>query len=317
MVTVNFQNAEKRLYAIPSDEHVSLGGGIRAVLFIVPLVLYVLVAFVIGFKSPVIAGMAVPAGVVLFILLGTIIGGVRVAAQWEKVVILRLGKFHSIKGPGMLYVIPMVDFGKFIDTRILTLDIPNQKVITRDNVPIDIIGVLFFQVTDVMKAIINIQDYRFAVSQYAQNSLRDVVGGLTLDEVLAERERIQVEISNHIQEKVQDWGLHVDSVRLQDIEMPEDLKRVMSRQASAEREKRATIIKAEGDKLASVNLAEAADIMFKNPGAMQLRTLQSIDGLGTSNSNTVVLFPVEFVETLKLLSNQLETIAARKNDDSN
>jgi len=186
--------------------------------------------------------------------------------------------------------------------RVLTIEVAKQSVITKDNIPIIIDGVLFFQVEDASKAIVNIQDYNFAIAEYAKNSLRDVVGGLTLDELLSEREKIQEDIKKHIQEKVKEWGLLADSIRLQDIQMPEDLKRVMSRQASAEREKRATIIKAEGDKLASVNLAGAADIMSKNPGAMQLRTLQTIDGLGTSPSNTVVLFPYEMVEALRKYS---------------
>ncbi|MEW5820251.1 MAG: slipin family protein [Cyanobacteriota bacterium] len=288
-----------RNYAKPFNEHVSLGGGIRFILFIIPFLLYILVAVLLGSLYPHMFAVLVPCGVVVFLFLSIVVKGIRIAAQWEKLVVLRLGRFNAIKGPGMVYIYPFVDYARFVDTRILTLDIPNQRVITKDNVPIEIIGVLFFQVVDVNKAIINIQDYRFAVSQYAQNSLRDVVGGLTLDEVLSEREKIQLDICTHIQEKVTEWGLSVDSVRIQDIEMPEDLKRVMSRQASAEREKRATIIKAEGDKLASLNLSEAAKIMCASPGAMQLRTLQTIDGLGTSSSNTVLLFPTELIELLK------------------
>jgi regulator of protease activity HflC (stomatin/prohibitin superfamily) len=130
-------------------------------------------------------------------------------------------------------------------------------------------------------------------------SLRDVVGGLSLDELLSEREQIQVHIQTVVEERIKEWGLHVDTIRLLDIELPEDLKRMMSRQASAEREKRATITKAEGDKLAAVNLAEAARLMKESPGAMQLRTLQTVDGLGPSASNTVVIFPAEFSEMVK------------------
>ena len=174
-----------------------------------------------------------------------VINGIRVTAQWEKAVILRLGHFHSVKGPGTIYVVPFIDYVKFVDMRVLTLNIPKQSVITKDNVPIIVDGVLFFRVEDAQRAIISIQDYNFAISQYAQNSLRDVVGGLSLDEVLSERQRIQQEVCEHFQQKVKEWGLLVDSVRILDIQMPEDLKKVMSRQASAEREKRATIIKAE------------------------------------------------------------------------
>jgi regulator of protease activity HflC (stomatin/prohibitin superfamily) len=196
---------------------------------------------------------------------------------------------------------------RFIDTRILVVNIPHQKVITRDNVPAEIDGALFFMVKDPEKAVVRIQDFRFAIAQYSQAALRDVVGGLTLDELLSERQQIQARIGEIVEERIKDWGLHVDSIRLQDIELPEDLKRIMSRQASAEREKRATITKAEGDKLAAVNLAAAAAIMKENPLAIQLRTLQTIDGLGASPSNTVVLFPIEFGSLMKLLGKPTES----------
>jgi regulator of protease activity HflC (stomatin/prohibitin superfamily) len=186
--------------------------------------------------------------------------------------------------------------------RVLVVNIPRQKVITKDNVPAEIDAALFFMVADSEKAVITIQDFRFAVAQYAQAALRDVVGGLTLDELLSEREQIQTRIKEHVEERVKEWGLRVDSLRLQDIELPEDLKRMMSRQASAEREKRATITKAEGDKLAAVNLAEAAKIMSDSPITLQLRTLQTIDGLGPSPSNTVVLFPAQIGDLLQRLS---------------
>jgi regulator of protease activity HflC (stomatin/prohibitin superfamily) len=179
------------------------------------------------------------------------------------------------------------------------INIPRQKVITRDNVPAEVDSALFFMVSDPKKAVISIRDFQFAVSQYAQAAMRDVIGGLTLDELLSEREQIQKQILEAVEEKIQVWGLHLDSVRLQDIELPEDLKRMMSRQASAEREKRATITKAEGDKLAAVNLTEAAILMEKHPVALELRTLQSIDGLGSSPSNTVILFPIEIAEAFK------------------
>jgi regulator of protease activity HflC (stomatin/prohibitin superfamily) len=239
-------------------------------------------------------------GVVAAIVWGLLSSGIRVAAQWERGVILRLGKFQLVRGPGLMYVIPVIEYVRFIDTRTLVYNIPHQKVITRDNVPAQIDGALFFMVTDPEKAVTRIQDFHFAMSQYSQAAMRDVVGGMTLDEVLSEREKIQNKIGEHVEERVRDWGLHVDSIRLQDIELPEDLKRVMSRQASAEREKRATITKAEGDKLAADNLSQAAAIMAINPMAMQLRTLQTIDSLGASPSNTVILFPAELTQIGKL-----------------
>jgi regulator of protease activity HflC (stomatin/prohibitin superfamily) len=176
-------------------------------------------------------------------------------------------------------------------------------------VPAAIDSVLFFFVADAERAVIRIQDYQFAIAQYAQASLRDVVGGLTLDELLCERQQIQQHVGQVIEERIKDWGVHVDSIRLQDIEMPEDLKRMMSRQASAEREKRATITKAEGDKIAAVNLSAAAETMLKSPGAMQLRTLQTIDGLGPSPSNTVIVFPTEFATAARQVA---EWLASRQ-----
>lgn len=300
----NFLQAKN--VATPDVEHVSLGSGLRSVLFLIPAVIsglfVITLVNMLGFNP---MPLFILEALFVFIL-GILVSGVRITAQWEKAVILRFGNFHSVKGPGIIYVIPVLDFAKFVDMRVLTLNIPKQSVITKDNVPVEVDGVLFFKVDNAQKAIISIQDYRFAISQYAQNSLRDVIGGLSLDEVLSERERVQQEVCQHFKDKVLEWGMHVDSVRILDIQMPEDLKRMMSRQASAEREKRATIIKAEGDKLASINLAEAANVMSKNPGAMELRTLQTIDGLGASPSNTVVLFPIELMDTVKKLKLKTE-----------
>ena len=287
-------------YAKPSDEHVSLGRALRALAFLAPFALFALLMYrqVAGGAMRQVTGAVV--GIIVALLWLAAVNGIRIAAQWERGVILRLGNFKAVRGPGLFYVIPVIEYVKFLDTRTLVMNIPHQKVITRDNVPAEIDGALFFMVNDCEKAIIRIQDFRFAIAQYSQAALRDVVGGLTLDELLSERQQVQSHIGENVEERIKDWGLHVDSIRLQDIELPEDLKRVMSRQASAEREKRATITKAEGDKLAAVNLAQAAAIMKQNPLAIQLRTLQTIDGLGASPSNTVVLFPVDLTSLINL-----------------
>ncbi|MFO0599694.1 MAG: SPFH domain-containing protein [Myxococcaceae bacterium] len=248
-----------------------------------------------------------PVGLSLGVMLGLFIAAwasavVRIAAQWERAVVLRFGKYHSTKGPGLLFVFPVADSVTMVDTRLLTMAIPHQQVITRDNVPVAIDGALFFEVRDPAKAVATVQDYRHAIMQYAQASLRDVAGGMSLDELLSERDEIQRQIAQHVESRSTAWGIHVDAIRLLDINMPEDLKRMMSRQASAEREKRATITKAEGDAQAAINLAAAAKTMTESPGAMQLRTLQSLDGLGSSPSNTVVLaVPVEVLELAKKL----------------
>jgi len=289
-------------FALPSYEHVSLGSGLRGAIFITGAVISLLIMFSLMTITEMPFALFIFFEFIILGLISTLVSGIRITAQWEKAVILRFGSFHSVKGPGIIYVIPIVDYARFLDMRVLTLNIPKQSVITRDNVPIEVDGVVFFKIEDAEKSIVKIQDYRFAISQYAQNSLRDVLGGLSLDEVLSERERVQKEVYDHFKEKVKEWGMNVDSVRILDIQMPEDLKRVMSRQASAEREKRATIIKAEGDKLASVNLSEAARIMLESKGAMELRTLQTIDGLGASPSNTIVLFPIELAQTIKNLN---------------
>jgi hypothetical protein len=297
-------NEDYRQYAKPAEEHVSLGRTLRGVLFVIPCAVTALIFYSSTKQGTVLQPTSIIPLFVAGFLWFVILSGIRVAAQWERGVVLRLGKFWSVKGPGLLYIIPVIDSVRFLDTRLLVVNIPRQKVITKDNVPAEIDAALFFLVSDSEKAVITIQDFKFAVTQYAQAALRDVVGGLTLDELLSEREQIQLRIKEHVEERVKDWGLSVDSLRLQDIELPEDLKRMMSRQASAEREKRATITKAEGDKLAAANLAEAAKIMSDSPITLQLRTLQTIDGLGSSPSNTVILFPAQIGELFHRLAHK-------------
>jgi regulator of protease activity HflC (stomatin/prohibitin superfamily) len=221
--------------------------------------------------------------------------GVRLAAQWERGVVFRLGKYLETRGPGLFLIIPIVDTVTLVDTRIRAMDIPSQQVITKDNVPVKINGVIYFRVDKVEDAIIKVQDYRYAISQYAQTALRDVIGQMSLDQLLSEREQIGKMIKKAVVDDTVGWGLEVTGINIQDIDMPEDLKKMMSRQAS--------ITKAQGDREAADNLAGAADTMLKSPGAMQLRTLQSIDGLGNSASNTVIIaVPVELMELVKALA---------------
>jgi regulator of protease activity HflC (stomatin/prohibitin superfamily) len=300
------QSGSARQFARPAVEHVSLGRGLRIVILLVLWAGGSLLSALLGLGAGGLpgAGITLPLGVIVSFFLALYLSHiVRVAAQWERGVVLRLGKFHGLKGPGVILVFPVMDSVRFVDTRLLTLDIPHQQVITRDNVPVRVDGVIFFQVRDPERAVITVQDYRFAVSQYAQASLRDVIGSMTLDELLSERDQIQSKIASVVESRASTWGTHIDSIRLLDIDMPEDLKRMMSRQASAEREKRATITKAEGDRDAALNLAAAAATMSSSPGAMQLRTLQTLDGLGSSPSNTVVIaVPVEVLELAKAIA---------------
>jgi regulator of protease activity HflC (stomatin/prohibitin superfamily) len=231
---------------------------------------------------------------------------IKLAAQWQRAVVFRLGKYKEIKGPGLFLIIPLIDQVRIVDTRVLAVNIPKQQVITRDNVPVVIDGVLFFRVVNAAEAIIMVQDYRYMIAQYAQTSLRDVIGQMTLDQLLVEREQIAKSIEIHVEKDTKGWGLEVTGLRIQDVSMPEELKKMMSRQASAEREKRATITKAEGDRDAAINLAAAAHTMGESPGAMQLRTLQTIDGLGPTASNTVVIaVPVELMEVIRGLNDSL------------
>ena len=247
--------------------------------------------------------------ILLLIVPVVIIFGVlslRIIQQYETGVVFQLGRYSRTLQPGLNFIIPIIEYTRVVDMRITTNDIPKQQVITKDNVPVAINGVVYFKVINAQIAVIKVQNYLYAVSQYAQAALRDVVGGMTLDDLLAERQKIGDEIEKIIEKEAENWGLEVTAIKLQDVEMPEDLKKIMSRQASAEREKRATITKAEGDKMAAFNLAEAARTMAASPGAMQLRTLQTIDGLGPSPSNTVVLaVPVDILEAVRGFASRL------------
>jgi regulator of protease activity HflC (stomatin/prohibitin superfamily) len=239
--------------------------------------------------------------IVLFLIFS-----VRIVQQYETALVFTLGKYTRTLNPGFNLIIPVIQWSRAIDMRVLTRDIPKQQVITKDNVPVTINGVVYFRVKESDKAVLEVQDFNYAVSQYAQAALRDVIGGMSFDDILAERQKIGEEIEKNVASQAAGWGLEISAIKLQDVDVPEDLKKMMSRQASAEREKRATITKAEGDKLAAMNLAEAAKTMASSAGAMQLRTLQTVDGLGPTASNTVVIaIPMELMELAKGLNEKL------------
>jgi regulator of protease activity HflC (stomatin/prohibitin superfamily) len=298
------RSAGSRDFATPPRRS-SMNNPISGLIFFVLLI----VGFFVG--APIFManqGLGAFLGMGWFFISMVIASGVQMAAQWEKGVVFKLGKFSRIAGPGLFFIIPVIEEVRKIDMRVLTMDIPSQQVITRDNVPVKINGVIFFKVDDPSNAIIKVQDYRYAISQYSQTSLRDVIGQMTLDQLLTEREEIGKKIEANVEKDTEAWGLEVTGIRIQDIDMPEDLKKMMSRQASAEREKRATITKAEGDRDAAANLALAAKTMAQSPGAMQLRTLQTIDGLGPTASNTVVLaVPINIMDILDQTSAFLKT----------
>jgi regulator of protease activity HflC (stomatin/prohibitin superfamily) len=278
----------------------SMPSFVELAVFLVLLAISVGLAILVGLAN---TGLGIFVGVGGTIVAALVAASIKVANQWERGLVLRLGEFQSIRGPGLFFVVPIIDRVRMVDTRVLAVDIPRQEAITKDNVPVSINGALFFKVTNVEDAVMKIQDYIYGISLLAQTALRDVVGGMVLDDLLSERERIGKQVEQAVENDSKDWGLHVTGIRLMDIDMPEDLKRIMSRQAGAEREKRATITKAEGDRLAAENLAAAAATMLASPGAMQLRTLQTLDGLGPTASNTVVLaIPVEVLQLAQRFS---------------
>jgi regulator of protease activity HflC (stomatin/prohibitin superfamily) len=236
--------------------------------------------------------------VVFFILFG-----LRIVNQYERSVVLTLGKYTSTRQPGLTWIFIGLQRMIKIDMRITTTDIPQQEVITKDNVPVGINAVVYFQVQSAENAILNIKDYTLAVSQYAQAALRDVIGGIELDSLLSEREQIAEEIQKIVVAATQSWGLLVTDIKIQDIELPADMKRVMAKQAESERERRAIIIRAEGEFQASERLAQAASVLSSTPGGLSMRTLQTIEKINPDPSKTVIFaLPVEVLEGIKAIS---------------
>lgn len=238
--------------------------------------------------------------IVLFVL-----SGLRVVNQYERGVVLTLGKYTSTKQPGLTWIFVLFGIQRMIkiDMRITTTDIPQQEVITKDNVPVGINAVVYFQVQSAENAILNIKDYTLAVSQYAQAALRDVIGGIELDPLLSEREQIAEEIQKNVSAATQSWGILVTDIKIQDIELPADMKRVMAKQAESERERRAVIIRAEGEFQASKRLAQAAETLSSTTGGLSMRTLQTIEKINPDPSKTVIFaLPVEVLEGIKALA---------------
>jgi len=242
-------------------------------------------------------------GVVFFFILF----GLRVVNQYDRGVVLTLGKYTSTRQPGLTWIFIGIQRMTKVDLRITTTDIPQQEVITKDNVPVGINAVVYFQVQSAEKAILNIKDYTLAVSQYAQAALRDVIGGIELDPLLSEREQISEEIQKIVVQATESWGITVTDIKIQDIELPADMKRVMAKQAESERERRAIVIRAQGEFEASERLAQAAGVLTGTPGGISMRTLQTIEKINPDPSKTVIFaLPVEFFEGIKSLSSYLD-----------
>ena len=231
-----------------------------------------------------------------------ILKGLKVIDQYDRGVVLTFGKYTGTKQPGLTWIFPIVQRMIKIDMRITTTDIPQQEVITKDNVPVGINAVVYFQVQSAENAILNIKDYTQAVSQYAQAALRDVIGGIELDSLLSEREKIAEEIQKIVVAATQSWGILVTDIKIQDIELPADMKRVMAKQAESERERRAVIIRAEGEFQASERLAQAAQVLGSTHGGLSMRTLQTIEKINPDPSKTVIFaLPVEVLEGIRAL----------------
>jgi regulator of protease activity HflC (stomatin/prohibitin superfamily) len=241
--------------------------------------------------------------VLFFIILYFVILGLRVVDQYERGVVLTLGKYTSTRTPGLNWIFIGIQKMTKVDLRITTTDIPQQEVITKDNVPVGINAVVYFQVQNAENAILNIKDYTMAVSQYAQAALRDVIGAIELDPLLSEREKIAEEVQKIVSAATQSWGILVTDIKIQDIELPADMKRVMAKQAESERERRAIVIKAQGEYEAAAQLSQAAQVLSSVPGGVSMRTLQTIEKINPDPSKTVIFaLPVEFMEGIKTIS---------------
>ncbi len=235
-----------------------------------------------------------------------VVSGAKVINQYEKGVVLTLGKFSGVKEPGFRVVVPFFQQMIRVDTRTKTTDVPNQEVITKDNIPVQINAVVYYRVKDVEKATLVVENYRYAVAQLAQTTMRNAVGEQSLNDLLQKREQIAESIQTVLDEKTDQWGVDVQILELKDIVIPDDLKRTISKVAEAERERQAVIISSEGDKEAAVNLADAARILEASPGALHLRTLQSINDLSSDQSNTTIwMVPVDMMNTIKAVGDKL------------
>jgi regulator of protease activity HflC (stomatin/prohibitin superfamily) len=237
-------------------------------------------------------GVAIGVIAVLLVFLMIVLGSaVRVLREYERGVIFRLGRLIAQKGPGLILLIPIIDRMVRVDLRTVTLNIPPQEVITRDNVPASVTAVTYFRVIDPNKAIVEVENFLLATSQIAQTTLRSVLGKAELDQLLAERERLNEDLQTIIDEQTEPWGVKVTTVEIKDVEIPDQMQRAMARQAEAERERRAKIINSEGEYQAAQKLADAADIISVNPATLQLRYLQTLLEMGV-NQNTTIVFPL-------------------------
>lgn len=239
--------------------------------------------------------------IVLIVLI--LISGIRIINQYERGVILTLGKYTGTRNPGLNIIIPIIQVMRKVDVRSTPVDVPKQEVITKDNVTIGVDAVVYFRVIAADKAVLETTNYTYATAQFAQAALRDVVGNVELDELLSKRDEVSQQIKKVVDSETDKWGIDVENVKIQNIELPQDMKRAMAKQAEAERERRAVIITAEGEKAAAQQVAEAAEMLSKVKGGVSIRTLQTLEKISVEPSQkSVFVLPVELMEGLKKLT---------------
>jgi regulator of protease activity HflC (stomatin/prohibitin superfamily) len=261
-------------------------------------------------------------GIVACLVVGVLVVGVallasavRVVQEYERGVIFRLGRLVGAKGPGLFFLIPIIDRMVKTDLRIVTLDVPTQEAITNDNVTVKVNAVAYFRIIDPERSVVQVEDYRRATWQIAQTSLRSVIGEAELDELLAHRERINEKLANIIDEQTEPWGIKVSLVEIKDVELPPTMQRAMARQAEAEREKRAKIIHAEGEYQAAQQLREAANTMAQEPTALQLRYLQTLTEIAAEKNSTLIFpVPIDVIATFTEVAHAVGKLAEGKKD---
>jgi regulator of protease activity HflC (stomatin/prohibitin superfamily) len=238
-----------------------------------------------------------------FVALVIVLASIRQVNQYQRGVKFRLGRYVKTLEPGWRLVFPVFESMKRVDVRIKAVDVPDQEAITRDNVSARINAVIYYKVRDAAKAIIEVENFYYAVSQLAQTTMRNVVGEMDLDELLSQREQASKRIRTIVDELTDPWGIQIDNVELKDITLPEDMKRTIAKQAEAEREKRAVIIKAEGEVRAAENTAKAAQMLSASPGALHLRTLSTINDISSDESNTIIVaMPLEVLRAIERMT---------------
>ncbi len=249
--------------------------------------------------------MGITLGVVILLLVMLISGAIRVLREYERAVVFRLGRFAGIKGPGLFLLVPILDRMVRISLRVITMDVPPQDVITKDNVSIKVNAVLYFRVLDPEGAVVSVENYYYATSQVAQTTLRSVVGEHELDELLSEREKVNQLLQSIIDERTDPWGIKVTAVEIKDVDLPQEMRRAIARQAEAERERRAKVISAEGEFQASEKLAAAGRVLAKDPISVQLRYLATLTEISTEQTTTIVFpVPLTFLEGLNRLGDR-------------